>query len=201
MERRWADRRFATLEDLKMLRIDKLGHKFDQSWLFRNVSAEVQPGQRLLVTGRNGSGKSTMLRCIAGLLIPREGDIAVPDKVGYSALDLSVYPYLTADEHLSLASDLRGVETNATKWLDYVGLIKVEKKLCGAFSTGMRARLKIALALQCDPDLLIFDEPTAALDESGRELIGTIMETFPGAVIYASNDDYDRRWATHELIL
>jgi len=165
------------------------------------VTAEVAPRERLLISGRNGSGKSTFLRSLAGLLIPREGEIHVPERIGYTALDLSVYPHLTAHEHLEFAALLRGVKPESTKWLDYVGLENIEGKLCSAFSTGMRARLKIALALQCEPELLILDEPTASLDEAGRELIGAIMTDFAGAVVYASNDELDRRWATHELVL
>ncbi|QYK52499.1 MAG: ABC transporter ATP-binding protein [Fimbriimonadaceae bacterium] len=184
-----------------MLKIENLGHRFDQGWLFRHVSAEVEPGGRLLISGRNGSGKSTFLRTIAGLLIPREGEIIAPERVGYSALDLNVYPHLTASEHLEFSAMLRGVKPEPTKWLSQVGLENVNGKLCNAFSTGMRARLKIALALQCKPELLILDEPTASLDDAGRELIDSIMTNFGGAVVYASNDEHDRRWATHELVL
>ena len=75
-----------------LLTTELLGHKFTQEWLFRNVSFELNSGDRLVITGRNGSGKSTLLRCLAGLAEPREGTIQRNAPIGYSALDLAVYP-------------------------------------------------------------------------------------------------------------
>lgn len=179
----------------------ELGHRFDQGWLFRHVEFSARAGDRLLVKGRNGSGKSTFLKCIAGLMIPREGQIVLPKSVGYAALDLNLYPELTAREHLQLAADMRNCEVKADSFLESVGLTGQSDKPCRTFSTGMRARLKLALALQPNPDLLILDEPTAALDQDGRELIDKTLGSFAGAVIYASNDEADGRWATHVISL
>lgn len=181
--------------------VDDLGHRFDQGWLFRHVAFDLNSGDRLLIQGRNGSGKSTLLKCLVGLMIPREGTFNVPEAIGYAALDQSLYPALNAKEHLELSADLRNCDPQSLDLLTQVGLADQATKPCRTFSTGMRSRLKIALALQQNPSLLILDEPTAALDQSGRDLIHSIMEGFQGAVIYASNDDADARWATHALTL
>lgn len=184
-----------------ILQTENLGHRFDQGWLFRRVEIHLEQGHRLLIKGRNGSGKSTLLKCLAGLLIPIEGDIHPPEKIGYAALDLNLYPSLSATEHLEFAAQLRETAPQTTELLTKVGLDPKSSKPCRTYSTGMRARLKLALALQHKPDLLLLDEPTAALDSDGRDLIGSIMSSFPGAIIYASNDETDVRWATHAVEL
>jgi ABC-type multidrug transport system ATPase subunit len=184
-----------------ILQAHGLGHRFDQGWLFRHVAIDIAPGDRLLIQGFNGSGKSTLLKCLAGLLLPREGQISIPARVGYSAIELSVYPSLTVSEHLQFAADLRGVPADQDKLLRLVQLQEAHSKLAHHLSTGMKARLKLALALQGEPLLLILDEPTAALDEDGRDLIDQVMTSFSGGIVYASNDPADRSWATHVLAL
>ncbi len=184
-----------------ILQTRDLGHRFDQGWLFRHVEVDLENSHRLLIKGRNGSGKSTFLKCLAGLLIPMEGTIQVPNQIGYAALDLNLYPNLNAVEHLEFAAQLRGCQPQTNELLSLVGLDQKNKKPCRTYSTGMRARLKLALALQHNPDLLLLDEPTAALDSDGRTIIDQIMNSFPGAIIYASNDGQDARWATHAVEL
>lgn len=189
-----------------LLQAENLGHRFDRSWLFRRVHLDLQPGDRLLLTGPNGSGKSTLLRALAGLLRPREGHTTTTAPVGYSAIDLALYPQLTAAEHLALAARLRStrqttVQPRTQELLALVNLQDATDKPARAFSTGMRARLKLALALQHQPDVLLLDEPTAALDESGRALVHHIATTFPGAIVVATNDPADHPLATHHLHL
>lgn len=189
-----------------LLRAENLGHRFDRGWLFRRVHLELDHGHRLLLTGPNGSGKSTLLRALAGLLRPREGQTTTSGPVGYSAIDLALYPQLTANEHLALAARLRStpqnpVQPRAQELLALVNLQDAAEKPARAFSTGMKARLKLALALQHRPDVLLLDEPTAALDEDGRALVHQLAITFPGALVVATNDPADHPLATHHLHL
>ncbi len=180
--------------------INNLGHRFDEGWLFRHVEVNLVNGNRLLVRGANGSGKSTFLKAVAGLISPREGTIELPDRIGYMAIDLSVYPHLSVAEHMELSGQLRGA-VGKSDWIERVGLGDARSKLGETLSTGMRSRLKLALAMAHNPELLILDEPTAALDDPGRLLIDEVLAEFEGAVLYASNDPQDRRWATHEIAL
>ncbi len=154
-----------------------------------------------MVTGANGSGKSTLLKALVGLEEPSEGSIKISGKIGYSALDLAVYPALTAAEHLELTADLRGCPANTEEWLERVGLTRSRNQLAQEFSTGMRARLKLAIARQDNPDVLILDEPGAGLDQVGRQIIEeTVQEHLRnGAVIIATNDPAEQRFATHQL--
>lgn len=184
-----------------LLTADLLGHRFSGDWLFRKVSFDLNPGDRLVITGRNGSGKSTLLKCLVGLMTPREGKVTTSGKVGYSALDLAVYPQLTAHEHLELFNQLNDSQADTEDLLTQVGLVNTGDKPAGNFSTGMRGRLKIALALASNPNILVLDEPTAAIDTEGRNFLDQLVNNFPGAVILATNDLDERRWATHELTL
>lgn len=180
-----------------------LGRRFGDQWVFRHLEFELDRGDVLCVIGSNGSGKSTLLRILAGLLSPSQGKVLRPSLVGYAALDLALWPQLTATEHLDLAAELRGSTGSSADLLRFVGLVDAANKPVGQFSTGMRARLKLALATQHGPEVLLLDEPSASLDQEGRDIVVRTIEATQerGAVIIATNDPADRRLATHELEL
>lgn len=189
-----------------MLRVEGLGKKYDTRWLFRGISFSVEPGQCLAILGPNGCGKSTLLKTLVGLVSPTEGQVIHPGdlrtSVGYSALDLSVYPLLSAKEHLTIASGLRGCNPRH-ELLEELGLGGQVDLPAKALSSGQRARLKMAMALQADPPLLMLDEPGASLDAAGRELVRSIRARCHNglAIIIATNDPAERSLATHELEL
>ena len=188
--------------------VSGLGRRFGSRWIFRRIEFELAQGDALCVLGANGSGKSTLLRILAGLMSPTEGSVDPKPcdsraTIGYASLDLALYQQLTAREHLELAARLRGLPSARAELLDTVGLGDVDGKPTGQFSSGMRARLKIALAIQHEPPVLLLDEPSAPLDESGREIVSRIVDEQKerGAVVIATNEQGDRRYATHELEL
>lgn len=186
--------------------MEGLGKRFGRRWIFRGVTFSLVSGQCLVVLGHNGAGKSTLLKVVCGLEPASEGVTETPDlrtRVAASTLDSSLYSALSATEHLELAGQLRGVPPRCSEMLARVDLSYAADVWAGQMSTGMRARLKLALALQTDPDLLILDEPGAGLDEAGRALIESVIEEQKGrgAVLIATNDPAERRFATHELLL
>lgn len=188
--------------------MEGLGKRYGRRWLFRDLSFAVEQGQRLAILGHNGSGKSTLLRLLAGLLTPSEGKVVPPEgdsrlTLGYAALEMALYAPLTVDEHLRLSAELRGCEARADALLESVGLAYARALPAGQLSTGMKARLKLAMAIQPRPSVLLLDEPGAALDEEGRALVTRIADeqTARGSLIVATNDPQERRLATHELAL
>ena len=190
------------------MRAEGLGKRYGRRWLFRDLSFSLETGQRLAILGHNGSGKSTLLRILAGLLAPSEGRVVPPEgdprlSLGYAALEMALYAPLTVAEHLRLAAELRGCEARADELLDAVGLAHARDLPAGQLSTGMKARLKLAMAIQPRPSVLLLDEPGAALDEEGRALVARIADeqTARGALVVATNDPLERRLATHELAL
>lgn len=116
---------------------------------------------------------------------------------------MALYPDLSVGEHLAFSAKVRGCAENVPEVLDRVGLSYARDVLAVQLSTGMKIRLKLAMALQPDPLLLLLDEPSASLDSEGRELLNEICQTqrAKGCVILATNDPLERRVATHELVL
>lgn len=193
---------------IAVLQVSGLGRRFGARWVFKGISFELKQGDRLAVTGPNGTGKSTLLRCIVGLLTPSEGSVRLPDGdsrcvVALSALEMALYPSLTCSEHLRLAADLRGCEARDGEMLKRVGLEAAANQRASQLSTGMKSRLKLALAIQPSPLLLALDEPGAALDESGKTLLDSIVaeQAERGVVLFATNDPGERRLANLELAL
>lgn len=173
--------------------------------LFAQVEAEVAPGQTLVVTGANGSGKSTLLRIVAGLLRPDEGGVDFAGRRGYAAPDVQVYGELTGEENLTFFGRLLGVspDANAAR-LAEVGLPRTRGgDLVSAYSSGMRQRLKLAVSRLGEPPLLLWDEPTATLDEAGRVLADTILtrhRAAGGIAVIATNDAAEaERWGDLRL--
>ncbi len=192
----------------QLLTVEDLGKRFGGRWIFRGISFELGRGDRLAVLGANGSGKSTLLNVISGLLPQTEGSVKLPcadvrNCLGLSGLEQSLYPTLTVLEHLELAAKLRGCEPQSASLLSLIKLEQAAHVQSSQLSTGMKARLKMALAIQSNPDVLLLDEPGASLDEEGRALVETIVkdQSERGCVIFASNDPTERRLANLELRL
>ena len=170
-----------------------LGHRFD-AVVLRDVELVVETGRSLALFGRNGSGKSTLLRCLAGLLRPTVGQVLVDGdpvlelrpatraRIGYVAHRPLVWGGLTAAENLELCGALYRIAVDPAAALERVGLDRSARVLARALSQGQRQRLAIARALLPAPTLLLLDEPHAALDEEGAEMLDTLVHEHAGAV-------------------
>lgn len=191
-----------------MLAVENLGKRYGTRWLFRGIDFRVERGQCLVIAGQNGSGKSTLVKTLAGLIPPSTGKVVFSGErrrdIGFMALEIQPYANLTPAEHLSLMAKMQGIEPRLGT-LDLVGLTPLLKgKLtAGQMSSGMKARLKLAIAIQARPQVLILDEPGTALDDTGRDVLLRVRDEQleRGAMIVATNDPEERKWATHELWL
>lgn len=187
-----------------MLKANRLGKRYGIRWIFRDVTFELGQGDCLVAEGRNGSGKSTLIKVLAGLIPASEGsiDLPYPDQrrsIGCSSLDQSVYSELSAAEHLQLTADLRGCPSRAEELLDQVGLTHAGSAPAHEFSTGMRARLKLAMAIQHQPPILLLDEPGAGLDQDGLSALARIIadQRNRGCVVIATNDPAEKAYASY----
>ncbi len=194
-----------------------LGKSYGRRAVFDGISFEVSRGL-MAVSGPNGSGKTTLLKILASLLRPDSGTVRVladgrelsgdPRRrsVGWAGPDLSFYEDFTARENLRFFRSAAGEPADdeaISRRIDRVGLRDAGGLAVGAFSTGMKQRLRIAFATLFDPAVLLLDEPMNGLDTSGRDVVSGIVgeRRALGAVVLASNDPRDLETADRIVVL
>jgi heme exporter protein A len=186
------------------LRGTGLSKSYGRKVVFSGISFDVGPANTLLVTGRNGSGKSTLARIMCGVLSPTGGAIALEPDPGENHADrvrlfglvapyLQVYEEFTAAENLAFATRIRGGVPDGPRiraLLDRVGLNNRKDDTVRGFSSGMKQRVKYAMALVHDPDVLVLDEPMANLDAEGTAMVREVMREHARrrTLIVATND-------------
>jgi ABC-2 type transport system ATP-binding protein len=170
-------------EGIVVILVTNLHKKFKTYHALKGIDLTVKRGEIYGFIGRNGAGKSTTMNILAGLSRPTEGKCIVNGKdvskiqhpsdlaIGYLPEDPKFYSWMTAREildYLGNCGDRPVTKTQIREILDWVALEKDADRRVGGYSRGMRQRLGIATALIKDPELLIFDEPSSALDPEGR---------------------------------
>ena len=160
-----------------MIRARRLAKRFGDKEVLRDLDVDLERGGFLLVTGRNGSGKSTLLRLFAGLLAPSGGELHVEaprGTIGYLGHEPLLYRELTAAENLELYGRLYRVPERRERigmLLERYGLWDARHERVGSYSRGMQQRLALCRALLHEPELILLDEPYAALDREGIALL------------------------------
>jgi polar amino acid transport system ATP-binding protein len=180
--------------DGPMIDIVGLHKKFGDVQALKGIDLEVMPRQVVVVVGPSGSGKSTMLRCINGLEVATRGHILIEgiditahttdinevrQKVGMVFQSFNLFPHLTVTRNVTLAPiQVKGMkqeeaEKKALELLDKVGLREKADAFPAHLSGGQQQRVAIARALAMDPDVMLFDEVTSALDP---ELVKEVLD-------------------------
>ena len=193
-----------------MISAQKLGRRFGEKRVLRDVDLDVPRGGFAVVTGPNGSGKTTLLRICAGLAIPSEGRLRVGAQraeIGYLGHEPLVYRELTALENLELYGRLYRVPERRERigmLLERFGLWEERHERVARYSRGMTQRLALCRVLLHDPALLVLDEPYTALDTQGAELLDVqLAELRPDRTFLVSTHDPARLepFATMRLAL
>ncbi|MFJ5926372.1 ABC transporter ATP-binding protein [Kitasatospora sp. NPDC092948] len=159
-----------------MIETRGLGRRYRGGWALRGCTLEVPAGRTVGLVGPNGAGKSTLLQLAVGLLGPSEGELRVLGgppaarlaRIGFVGQDAPVHRSLTVAEHLTLGARLNRHwdRAGAQRRIEELGLDPGRR--AGRLSGGQRAQLALTLALAKRPELLVLDEPVAALDPLAR---------------------------------
>ncbi len=194
------------------LELEGISKNFGERKVFENLNLKLENPNSLAVIGPNGSGKTTLLKVICGLIRPSQGKVSLKlDKqevkkedqrsfFGLVAPDLQLYDELTAFENLKFFSQLRDADyslENLSQKIEEVGLKNRGEDLVGSYSSGMKQRLKYALAMIAAPKILLLDEPSSNLDEEGISVMEKIIlnHSQTGIVILATNDLKETQYA------
>ena len=169
-----------------------LTKKYKTQYAAQDINIHIRKGMIYGLIGRNGAGKTTIMRMLSGLSLPTSGSFQYYDDAGKPQKDIvgqvgtlieapGLYPKLSAYENLKIKCIAAGIAKSKRDGyirdlLELVGLADTGNKQAGSFSLGMRQRLGIALALTGDPQIIILDEPINGLDPQGIVEIRKMLE-------------------------
>jgi phospholipid/cholesterol/gamma-HCH transport system ATP-binding protein len=192
------------------VKVDDLSKQFGETPVLKHVSFEVRPGEIFVIMGPSGSGKSVLLRHIAGLEVPTSGKVTIDgmdpseeetrDKVRLALVfqagalfnSLTVYDNLALYPREHQAGNEKAIEKRVMHALKILSLEQTAQQLPGDLSGGMRKRVSIARALVMEPQLLLYDEPTSELDPvmaaTISEIIGTLKNEYSVTSMVVTHD-------------
>jgi ABC-type multidrug transport system ATPase subunit len=183
--------------------------RFQYEWIFKNLTLNLTPGDSLAITGSNGSGKSTLIKCLTGAIPLSDGEIiyqledsALESSVWYQHLAIAA-PYLELPEEFTLLECIdfhfkfkKSIDSVSAR--DLAEILYLEDHLTkpvSQFSSGMKQRLKLGLALFSDIQVIFLDEPTSNLDRKGVEWYSKLIQEYQKTriLIIGSNEprEYD----------
>ncbi len=190
--------------------IQNISKRFQYHWVLKNISQHFSANKTFGISGQNGSGKSTLLKIIAGYLSYTKGEINYT--INNKSIDRSeIYQYLSiAAPYIQLDEEFTPLELfhhyskfksfsieSDDAFLAQLGF-QDNTKLIKYFSSGMKQKVMLLLALMNDAPLLLLDEPTSYLDDANKEWFITLLKRLQGkkTIIIASNDMFDFKFCT-----
>lgn len=176
------------MENKSLIKLDDVTVKFKEHLVLDKVCMEFESGKIYGIIGRNGSGKTVLLKCICGLMDTTDGTVSVngkivgkdvdfPENIGFIIENPGFLPHYSGFKNLKYLASIRGTITDddIRRCIRTVGLDPDDKKSVKHYSLGMKQRLGLAQAMMENPDILILDEPMNGLDKHGvadiRELL------------------------------
>ena len=192
--------------------------RFNKEWIFSNLNFSFTTGQHYALIGNNGSGKSTLLQIIAGYIGLTKGEIHWTNTAGDAIDSANVFhhisiaaPYLelveefTALEQIAFHQQFKPLQNGLSpiELLEKIGLSNAANKQIRNFSSGMKQRLKLALAILSDTPLLLLDEPCSNLDKEGYQLYSELIQQFAQhkLIIVGSNDPQEYAFCNQQVNL
>ena len=186
--------------------LENIGKKYNREWIFNEINLELESPISYVISGGNGSGKSTLLKLISGFITPTKGKIIYKEqkivtsdeifaKVSYTSPYISVFEDYNIKELFDFYTKFKDLKNNIN-YKDFIELIELshtKEKAIKHFSSGMKQRVKLGLAILSDTPLLLLDEPTSNLDSKAinwyKNLIKNNIDN--RLVFVASNNQKD----------
>ena len=200
--------------------IDGLVKHFGDTTALDGISARIRGGRLTGIVGPDGAGKTTLMRCLAALMLPSEGSIsvcgldvatrgdAIHEITGYMPQRFGLYEDLTVRENMALYADLRGLDAGPggelfARLLGFTGLAPFSKRLAGALSGGMKQKLGLACALMARPKVLLLDEPSVGVDPVSRQDLWYMVQELvaEGMAVVWSTAYLDEAESCQEVLL
>jgi ABC-type multidrug transport system ATPase subunit len=194
------------------IELENAGKRFENQWIFKGISHQFSIGKTYAITGHNGSGKSTLLKVVAGMLTPNEGKISYlinrETQTPETALLHSTFcaPYLELPEELTVGELLRFHAKQRVLEVSFSNILSeiqiAETKQIRTLSSGMKQRLKLALAVFTKADAVFLDEPTSNFDAQWEAWYQTILQHIHGKrlIVISSNHSFEYKdFATDEI--
>jgi len=198
--------------EIELLEVAK---RFRFEWIFKKINYHFQPQHRYAILGNNGTGKSTFLKILSGHLTPSKGKIIfshsgnnldieeVYQHVAYAAPYIDLIEEFTLKEAIDFHQKFKPLQDglNTEKLIQLLGFQKSIDKEVKFFSSGMKQRLKLALAIGSKAEILLLDEPTTNLDQQGMDWYQELLDNYAEdrLLIIASNVKADYERCTHFL--
>ena len=200
------------------IQVSAASKRFNKEWIFSNLNFSFVTGQHYALIGNNGSGKSTLLQIIAGYIGLTKGEIHWTNTRGEVIDSSKIFqhisiaaPYLelveefTALEQIAFHQQFKPLQTglNPTELLAQIGLSNAANKQIRNFSSGMKQRLKLALAIFDQAPILLLDEPCSNLDQEGIQTYHQLMNAYAmhKLIIVASNDPQEYQFCGQQVSL
>lgn len=190
--------------------LENITKRFNREVIFKNINYELSSGKKYAIIGPNGSGKSTLLQVISGYVRPSAGRLlydnrTIEEQPVFDKLAI-VTPYLELIEEFTLSEQFdfhfKFKESKLSKeaFLNKCYLKDAENKQVKYFSSGMKQRLKLALALFSNVELLLLDEPTTNMDQQGVDWYkNQVKEISDKLVVVASNQTFEYEFCTDTI--
>ena len=198
------------------IQVNDLNLTIDNNLVLENISFSLEKGKCLGLAGMNGCGKTMIMKCVSGLILPTSGEIFVdgrkigvdidfPESLGIMIEVPGFIPFLSGFENLKSLARINNIidDNTINQSLDKVGLDSKDKRKVKKYSLGMRQRLAIAQALMENPDLYILDEPFNGLDIKGVGEVRTILKDLKNngkTIILSSHNPQDLEFLCDNII-
>ena len=175
-----------------------------------DTSVSVAAGEFVSIVGPSGCGKSTLLRMASGLIAQTSGTLNRTGTVQFVFQDSTLLPWRTVRKNVALNLELQKVnqqiiDERTTAVLELVGLLDSAEKLPRQLSGGMKMRTSLARSLVCEPELYLFDEPFAALDEFSRERLNielrTMLSTRNAGSLFVTHSIAEAVFLSHRVLV